>query len=70
MKTIVTEFRHIKSLHNRDKDEFIAKLDLAETPSKGETVNINGDPYIVYSKGWAFGDDITVDYCFVDLINI
>jgi hypothetical protein len=69
MKVIVTEFRLIKSLHNRDKDEFIARFDLSETPNKGEVVNINGEPYIVYCKGWAFGDECAVDYCYIDLIS-
>lgn len=69
MKVIITEFRLIKSLYNRDKDEFIVRLELPETPNNGEIVNINGEPYIVQSKGWAFSDECTNHYCYIDLIS-
>ena len=70
MKAIITEFRLIKNLHNRDCDEFIARHEIPETPSIGEVVNINGDPYVVYGKGWGFSDDCEKHYCYIDLINI
>ena len=69
MKSIVTEFRLIKSLHNRDKDEFVDRLELPETPDKGDIVNINGEPYVVYKKGWAFSDESTKHYCYIDLLR-
>ena len=69
MKEIITEFRLIKSLYNRDADEFITRIELPETPSIGEVVNINGEPYITHSKGWAFDDESSKHYCYIDLIK-
>ena len=69
MKSIITEFRLIKSLHNRDKDVFIERLVLPETPDKGEVVNINGEPYVVYNKGWAFDHECTKHYCYIYLLR-
>ena len=68
MKAIITEFRVIKSLANKDK-EFVARVDMPETPLKGEVVNIEGSPYIVYRRGWALSGDSTVQYCYIDLIQ-
>jgi hypothetical protein len=70
MKAIITEFRLIKSLHKRDKDEFIERIELPETPAKGEVVNINGEPYIVYSKGWTFDNKCSKHYCYIDVIAV
>ena len=67
---IKAEFRLIKSLYNRDADEFVARFDIEETPDIGQTVNINGHPYIVHEKGWAYSDQSTVNYCYIDLITI
>lgn len=69
MKSIITEFRLIKSLHNRDKDVFVDRIELPETPDKGEVVNINGEPYVVYKKGWAFDHECTKHYCYIDLLR-
>ena len=69
MKAIVTEFRLIQSLHNREDYIFVARIELPETPDKGEVVNINGQPYVVYNKGWAFSDESTKHYCYIDLLR-
>ncbi|HEC26721.1 MAG TPA: hypothetical protein ENI67_04845 [Gammaproteobacteria bacterium] len=69
MSKQITEFRLINSLGNRDEDQFIAKFDLVETPGIGEVVNINGEPYVVYSKGWGFSDECQVEYCYICLVT-
>lgn len=69
MKAIITEFRLIKSLGDRGKDEFVERIELPETPSKGDVVNINGDPYVAYSKGWGFDGDCSKHYCYIYLIS-
>lgn len=68
MKATKTEFRIIRSLSNRDKDEYLETLDIQETPCEGQVVNINGSPYVVYSKSWAFDNECSVNYCYIDLI--
>ena len=68
---IVAEFRLIQSLANRDMDKFIIRFEMPETPGKGECINIDGEPYIVYSKGWAIGGDDDVNtYCYICVIDI
>lgn len=68
MKITKTEFRVIKSLSNRREDEYLESIELAETPGKGDVVNINGAPYVVYSKSWAFDVECSVNYCYIALI--
>ena len=68
---IITEFRLVQKLSTTDADRFIARIDLPETPGVGEVVNIDGDPYIVYEKGWAVGagKDRAV-YCYIRVTEI
>ncbi len=54
---------------NPDEDEIVELIDLNETPGVGEAVNINGIPYVVHSKLWAFHVDCTKNYCYIRLIN-
>lgn len=69
MKKLITEFRLIHSLANRDENELIDRIELVETPSENEIVNINGEPYIVFGKSWGFSDDCNTDYCYIVLIS-
>lgn len=52
--TIHCEFRLICS-SNKDADRYLARIPMPAVPDKGETININGNPFIVYERGWAVG---------------
>jgi hypothetical protein len=50
------EFRKINSASG-DADTRLAQFTLPAVPSRGELININGNPYIVFERAWAVGDD-------------
>lgn len=56
MALIHCEFREIRSAHKSD-DTCLARLQLPAVPDRGELINIGGNPYIVFERGWALGDD-------------
>jgi hypothetical protein len=51
---INVEFRRAQTEH-RDEDTFLVKVQLPAVPEAGELVNINGDPFRVIERSWAFG---------------
>lgn len=51
--TVICEVRYAHSIRDSSHDDFLALTVLSETPQAGETINIDGHPYYVLSKGWA-----------------
>jgi len=46
------EFRLICG-SKKDEDRFVARFRLSTVPNAGESININGNPYVVHERGWA-----------------
>lgn len=53
----------------KDYKTFICKYEGNYVPNRGDTVNIGGEPYIVYKTGMAIGED-TTEYVYVTVIRI
>ena len=43
--------------HSKDSDRTIFSQAWPQVPDVGELININGNPYIVYDRGWAASED-------------
>ena len=50
------EFRKINSA-SEAADTRLAQFTLPAVPSRGELINIDGNPYIVFERAWAVGND-------------
>ena len=55
-------FNRITLASDRDADVFVACFDMPVVPAKGDTVNVDGHPFIVYECGFAVSDDGTYAY--------
>lgn len=62
----VLEFR-LRRKEYVDDDVFIARLH-GPPPAVGELVNIDGHPYRVIERGWAFETGSPTAYCYIDLL--
>ena len=68
---MIVRFDWAQVLADRDQDRTgFLRLELpdgAHVPIPGETINIDGDPFIVLDRGWAVGRLQQDLYCYVRL---
>lgn len=65
---ITVEFRRVLN-HTPEGDAFLRRVVLTTVPNKGEVINIEGEPYVVYDRAWALEDIVPAPrvYCYIRL---
>lgn len=66
-ETFVIEFRH-RIMASDKASVFICRFESVQAPDQGDLVNLNGHPYRVVERCWAYYDDCKEHYCYVDVI--
>ncbi len=64
-----TNFRIIKKGSTSDADVFLMRCDIPAAPTSGETININGNPYLVKDRSWAVDDEFKL-FCYIRLLPL
>lgn len=62
VRMVDVRFDRVVLASNRDADVFLARYNMPVVPAKGDTVNVNGHPFIVYECGFAVSDNGTYAY--------
>jgi hypothetical protein len=52
---------------SKDGDRLLGVYFLPVVPAPGESINLDGHPYVVHERGWAYGDGVL--HCYVRLVN-
>lgn len=70
---INTRFDRVVLFSNKDHDQTgFVRMMLPQVPDVGETVNLKGYPYVVLSRGWAYGEagdeDEGQTYCYIRVL--
>jgi hypothetical protein len=65
----MVEFRRVLG-STQDSDVFLCRVKLRTVPDKGELINIEGEPYVVWDRSWALEDVVPAPrvYCYIRLI--
>ena len=55
---IATRFDLVKKASNKDSNQTgFVRVWLHQVPEVGETISLNGNPFVVVGRGWAVSDD-------------
>lgn len=66
---MIVKYELVYNLHKNSK-VYLGEFNSNYTPAKGDIVNINGSPFIVYSVACALnGDNINDTYVYIDVFK-
>jgi len=65
---INTRFNVIKQISDSDCDLILVRYLLPQVPIVGELINILGNPYSVFERGWSINEETGDLHCYIRLI--